>query len=200
MDEETRRRCLEPFFTTKGSSGSGLGLAMVYGMAERHSAEIDIHSEQGAGTRIRVRFPVAMDIAGSATVPMIQVLPAAPQRVLIVDDDPAILMSLREALELDGHEVVSAAGGQEGIDAFRSSVAKGEQFGIVITDLGMPFVDGRKVAAAIKECSATTPVILLTGWGQRMISDGDVPAHVDGVLSKPPQLRRLREVIARCCR
>jgi len=200
MDEETRRRCLEPFFTTKGSSGSGLGLAMVYGMAERHSAEIDIHSEQGAGTRIRVRFPVAMDIAGSATVPMIQVLPAAPQRVLIVDDDPAILMSLREALELDGHEVVSAAGGQEGIDAFRSSAAKGEQFGIVITDLGMPFVDGRKVAAAIKECSATTPVILLTGWGQRMISDGDVPAHVDGVLSKPPQLRRLREVIARCCR
>jgi signal transduction histidine kinase len=200
MDEETRRRCLEPFFTTKGSGGSGLGLAMVYGMAERHSADIDIYSEQGAGTRIRVRFPVVMDIAGSATLPMTQAPPASPQRVLIVDDDPAILMSLREALELDGHEVVAAPGGQEGIDAFRSAVANGEPFGLVITDLGMPFVDGRKVAAAVKECSATTPVILLTGWGQRMISDGDVPVHVDGVLSKPPQLRRLREVIVRCCR
>jgi len=200
MDEETRRRCLEPFFTTKGSSGSGLGLAMVYGMAERHSAEIDIHSEQGAGTRIRVRFPAAMEIAGSASVPLIQALPISPQRVLIVDDDPAILMSLREALELDGHEVVAATGGQEGIDAFRSSTARGELFGLVITDLGMPFVDGRKVAAAVKETSPMTPVILLTGWGQRMISEGDVPAHVDGVLSKPPQLGRLREVIARCCR
>lgn len=200
MDEETRRRCVEPFFTTKGSSGSGLGLAMVYGMAERHSAEIDISSEPGAGTRIRVRFPEAMDLTAGKTVAMVQALPPAPQRILIVDDDRAILMSLREALELDGHEVVAAGGGQEGIDAFRASVSNGEPFGLVITDLGMPFVDGRKVAAAVKERSAATPVILLTGWGQRMISDGDVPAHVDGVLSKPPQLRRLREVIARCCR
>jgi CheY-like chemotaxis protein len=99
---------------------------------------------------------------------------------------------------LDGHEVVGAGSGQEGIDAFGGELARGKPFELVITDLGMPFIDGRKVAEAIKERSAATPVILLTGWGQRLISDGEVPPHVDLVLSKPPQRRRLREAIVRC--
>ena len=199
MGEETRRRCLEPFFTTKGASGSGLGLAMVYGMAERHGARVDIHSELGSGTRIRLSFPIPerMPVAPhiTATLP----LPVPPMRVLIVDDDPAILRSLRDVLELDGHRIVTAGGGQDGIDVFRSALACGEPFDLVVTDLGMPFIDGRRVAAAVKENSATTPVILLTGWGQRLISDGEIPPHVNLVLSKPPQRRRLREAIARCC-
>jgi CheY-like chemotaxis protein len=198
MDEETRRRCLEPFFTTKGSGGSGLGLAMVYGIAERHGARIDIDSERGKGTHIRLSFPIpqqppsAPELTGSLPISI------APLKVLIVDDDPAILRSLRDVLELDGHEIVGAGSGQEGIDAFSGELARGKPFELVITDLGMPFIDGRKVAEAIKEKSAATPVILLTGWGQRLISDGEVPPHVDLVLSKPPQRRRLREAIVRC--
>jgi CheY-like chemotaxis protein/anti-sigma regulatory factor (Ser/Thr protein kinase) len=199
MDEETRRRCLEPFFTTKGASGSGLGLAMVYGMAERHSARVDIHSERGRGTQVRLLFPIqerdAFVAEATATLPELM----APLRVLIVDDDPAILRSLRDVLELDGHGVVTANGGQEGIDAFRAAAARGEPFDLVVTDLGMPFVDGRKVAEAIRERSPTTPIILLTGWGQRLISDGEIPPHVSLVLSKPPQRRRLREAIMQCC-
>ena len=67
-----------------------------------------------------------------------------------------------------------------------------ERFDVVVTDLGMPHVDGRKVASAIKSISSTTPVILLTGWGQRLIAANDTPAHVDKVLSKPPRLAELR--------
>jgi CheY-like chemotaxis protein len=63
----------------------------------------------------------------------------------------------------------------------------------------MPYVDGRKVAAAIKSLSSTTPIILLTGWGQRLMTEGDVPAHVDRVLSKPPKLRELRAALAEHC-
>ena len=66
----------------------------------------------------------------------------------------------------------------------------------MITDLGMPYVDGRKVAGAIKGMSATTPVILLTGWGQRLVAEGTVPPHVDRVLNKPPRLRELRAALA----
>ena len=200
MDEETRRRCLEPFFTTKGASGSGLGLAMVYGMAERHDARVDIHSEPGRGTRIRLNFPIGgrAVVASAAAATLLE--PTAPMRVLIVDDDPAILRSLRDVLELDGHHVVTAGGGQEGIDAFQSAAGRGERFELVVTDLGMPFVDGRKVAEAIKERSPATPVILLTGWGQRLISDGEIPPHVNLVLSKPPQRRRLREAIMQCAK
>ncbi len=69
-----------------------------------------------------------------------------------------------------------------------------------ITDLGMPYVDGRKVAAGIKQASPTTPVILLTGWGQRMAAEGEIPPHVDRVLAKPPKLREVREALAQLCR
>ena len=68
---------------------------------------------------------------------------------------------------------------------------------MVLTDLGMPHVDGRKVAAAIKETSLATPVILLTGWGQRLMADGDLPPHIDQVLRKPPKLREFRVALAR---
>jgi CheY-like chemotaxis protein len=66
---------------------------------------------------------------------------------------------------------------------------------VVITDLGMPYVDGRAVAGAVKSLAPSTPVILLTGWGQRIEVEGEVPAHVDKVLSKPPRLNRLREAL-----
>jgi CheY-like chemotaxis protein len=69
-------------------------------------------------------------------------------------------------------------------------------FTLVITDLGMPHVDGRKVAAAVKSVSPSTPVILLTGWGQRLIGENDIPPHVDRVLAKPPKLRDLRAALA----
>ena len=67
-----------------------------------------------------------------------------------------------------------------------------EHFAVVITDLGMPYVDGRKVATAIKSDSPSTPVILLTGWGQRLVAEGDIPPHVDRVLNKPPKLGSAR--------
>ncbi|HUO29607.1 MAG TPA: ATP-binding protein [Bryobacteraceae bacterium] len=195
MDEETRRRCLEPFFTTKGERGTGLGLAMVYGVMRRHNADIEIESAVGQGTVVRLRFPVP---ASTST----QVPAAGPEampprlRILSVDDDPLLIKSLRDALEADGHAVVTANGGQEGIDAFRAAEERDERFAVVITDLGMPYVDGRKVASAIKSDSPSTPVILLTGWGQRLVAEGDVPPHVDRVLNKPPKLRELRAALA----
>jgi signal transduction histidine kinase/CheY-like chemotaxis protein len=197
MDENTRRKCLEPFFTTKGERGTGLGLAMVYGAMQRHSADIEIESVVGQGTTVRLRFPIPLAPAAAAAASMV---PSAvpPQRILIVDDDPLVLKSLRDALESDGHAVVTADGGQAGIDAFRAELARGEPFPMVITDLGMPYVDGRKVSNAVKTAAPSTIVLMLTGWGQRLVADGEIPAHVDQVLGKPPKLRELREAMARC--
>ena len=195
MEEETRRRCLEPFFTTKGERGTGLGLAMVYGVARRHNAEIEIESATGQGTTVRLRFPVLSAATADVSTAMPGPTPTR-LRILSVDDDPLLIKSLRDALEADGHAVVTAHGGQEGIDAFRAAEERDEHFSVVITDLGMPYVDGRKVASAIKSDSPSTPVILLTGWGQRLISEGDIPPHVDRVLNKPPKLRELRAALA----
>jgi len=89
-----------------------------------------------------------------------------------------------------------AAGGQRGIDAFREAQARHEPFSVVITDLGMPYVDGKVVAHAVKGFCPQTPVVLLTGWGHRILAENDTPANVDRVLGKPPKLVILRSVLA----
>jgi CheY-like chemotaxis protein len=198
MDEPTRLRCLEPFFTTKGERGTGLGLAMVYGTMQRHSADIEIESTLGQGTTMRLSFAVSTMVAGARESATAYTVPA-PLHILVVDDDPLLLRSLRDALKTAGHTIVAAAGGQAGIDAFRESLGDGKPFAAVITDLGMPYVDGRQVASAVKQASPSTPVIMLTGWGQRMADDGDLPAHVDRFLSKPPKLRELSAALVQCC-
>lgn len=195
MDDATRRRCLEPFFTTKGERGTGLGLAMVYGIAQRHNAEIKIESTTGKGTTVRLDFPTQQEVPEKLQ-PEAPAPAPARLRLLVVDDDPLLTKSLRDTLEADGHAVVTASGGQEGIDTFTSSERSGEKFAAVITDLGMPYVDGRKVATAIKAASPTKPVIMLTGWGQRLVAEGDIPPNVDRVLNKPPKLRELRSALA----
>ena len=200
MDADTRRRCLEPFFTTKGERGTGMGLAMVYGMAQRHSAELEIDSAPGQGTTIRLVFPAAPRSADETGRQLALGLPVRPMRILIVDDDPLIIESVRETLRGDGHRVTAADGGQAGIDAFEAARARGEPFELVITDLGMPYIDGRRVAAAVKAASPNTPVVLLTGWGQRLTADNQVPPHVDRVLNKPPRLRDIRAALAELAR
>jgi CheY-like chemotaxis protein len=113
-----------------------------------------------------------------------------------VDDDAILLKSLRLTLEREGHIVVAADGGQHGITAFHKGDANGQPFDIVITDLGMPYVDGRAVAAAVKSSKHDVPVILLTGWGRRMIEENDNPPNVNRILSKPPKAEQLRSALA----
>jgi signal transduction histidine kinase/CheY-like chemotaxis protein len=200
MNDETRRRCMEPFFSTKGERGSGLGLASVYGVVRRHGAEIDIRSVLGRGTTVSLVFPVAAASEAPAATPSRLQAPPERLRLLLVDDDPLFLKSLGDFLEADGHIVTETSGGQAAIDAFRAAYQKQEHYSAVVTDLGMPYVDGRRVAAAVKEMAPSTPVILLTGWGQRLMSDDDFPPNIDRVLSKPPKLRELRQTLAELCK
>lgn len=197
MDDEVRRRCLEPFYTTKGERGTGLGLAMVYGIAKRHQAHIDIDSTVGVGTTFRLIFPLPVGTAVPAPV-LAEGKILTGLRILVIDDDPLLLISLSDILREDGHVVITAERGQVGIDAFRAAHGSAEAFTIVITDLGMPHLDGRAVVAGISAISPTTPLIMLTGWGQRLTADGDIPREVTCVLSKPPKLNDLRQALVRC--
>ena len=171
------------------------GLAMVYGIAQRHNAQIEIESATGKGTIVRLDFPASLAEEAEQEPEIVATSPAR-LRLLVVDDDPLLTKSLRDTLEAEGHAVVTASGGQEGIDTFTASERSGERFAAVITDLGMPYVDGRKVATAIKAVSPSKPVIMLTGWGQRLVAEGDIPPNVDRVLNKPPKLRELRIALA----
>lgn len=196
MDEETRSRCLEPFFTTKGTRGTGLGLAMVYGVAERHEAKIEIESAVGQGTTLRMVFPVREITHTTSIVKKPEPEQSRALRILCVDDEPLLRELLKELLELDGHTVETADGGESGINKF-SEAQRGDRFDVVITDLGMPRVDGRQVARNIKHQEPLVPIILLTGWGNMMKADGEIPTQVDAVISKPPRVNELRETLKR---
>jgi signal transduction histidine kinase/CheY-like chemotaxis protein/HAMP domain-containing protein len=197
MSEETRKRCLEPFFSTKGKRGTGLGLAMVYGVMERHEGNIEIQSEPGKGTTFRLVFPVRTRLCEDSEETESNVA-IEPLQILCIDDEPLLRELIKEILERDGHEVEVSDSGQSGLDEFRIARERGRPFDVVITDLGMPYLDGRQVARALKQESPATPVIMLTGWGAFMKEDGNTPEQVDSIISKPPRSRELREALSRC--
>ena len=194
MTGEVQRKCLQPFYTTKGERGTGLGLAMVYGMVQRHRAEIGIQSDPHKGTTMSLIFQVAAATSSCAAQPTAATRTQG-QRILVVDDDPRVLKSLCRILQADGHRVTTADDGQVGIDVFIDATQRGESFALVLVDLGMPYVDGRKVAAAIKTVSPRTPIVLITGWGHSVSAAGELPLHVDRLLSKPPDIESLRGAI-----
>jgi CheY-like chemotaxis protein/anti-sigma regulatory factor (Ser/Thr protein kinase) len=195
MDEEQKARCLEPFYTTKGANGTGLGLAMVYGVMQRHGGDIRIESTPGRGTTVRLLFP------HRSLPPAPEAARRAPSgqealRILFIDDEPMVLSTMQELLRAGGHLVTGLPSGEEGVRRFRAEQAEGRGYDVVITDLSMPNMDGIQVAREIKRASPRTPVILLSGWGS--ISDGgEKPEWVDQVISKPPDMNDLRAALRR---
>jgi CheY-like chemotaxis protein len=188
MSEEVRRRCLEPFFTTKGELGTGLGLAMVYGIVDRHGGTLDVRSIEGQGTTFIVSLP-----KHTATQPVAQTDPTAvarPLRVLVADDQPLLCEILAEYLTNDCHRVVTAKDGREALEKF----SEGE-FDLVITDQVMPEMTGDQLAGAIKTQSPSTPVVLVTGFGQAL--GNGVGQVTDCVLNKPVSVIDLRHALVR---
>jgi CheY-like chemotaxis protein len=198
MDETTRQRCLEPFFSTKRQhGGSGLGLAMVYGVVERHEGHIEIESALDKGTTVRLILPLRTPPQPKQSDLLTAARPAAPLRLLCIDDEPLLRELLREILEFYHHRVQTADSGQAGLDAFHKAMESGEPFDAVLTDLGMPDVNGQQVAERIKSESPATPVIMLTGWGTMLPEKGEGVPKVDAILSKPPRVEELLSVLTK---
>ena len=192
MEEDVQRRCLEPFFTTKEQQGAkGLGLARVYGILQRHRGRIEIESTPGRGTMMRLVFPVTNDKTERTSAPVAETGGIPALKILCSDDEPAILDVVRLILKGGGHNVETAGDGASGLEKLRVARLFNEPFDVVLTDLGMPGLDGHQVAKMVKEESSGTPVILLTGWGGIMEAEGNKPANVELVLGKPPTVKEL---------
>jgi signal transduction histidine kinase len=192
MTPEERGRCLEPFFTTKGDHGTGLGLAVVYGIVQRHKGTIEITSEKNVGTTFAIRFPATAE-APAADVPQIERLDRT-LHVLVVDDQEIICELIAEYLHSDGHSTACAYRGDDALQLFQTGA-----YDLVITDQAMPAMNGAQLAVAVKSHSPGTPVILLTGFGDEMLAVGGPPSGVDLVLAKPLGHADLRQAIFRAC-
>jgi CheY-like chemotaxis protein len=190
MTDEVRQRCLEPFFTTKGAHGTGLGLSMVYGIVQRHQGTIDIKSEVGKGSTFIIRIPRQLAKPQS-------VLPAQPLkalehlRVLVVDDEAMVRNIISEYLKIDGHAVEVADGGRDGVEKFHKG-----QFDLVVVDRAMPDMNGDQVATAIRSVDPNVPVVMLTGFGAMMRDANERPAAVDLIVGKPVTIDGLRAAVA----
>ncbi len=190
MSEEVRLRCLEPFFSTKADHGTGLGLAMVFGIIRRHDGEIEIESTPESGTTITLSF-VPHDETKFGELTRIPANVSRPLRILVVDDEPSIREVLGAILSEDSHEVVTAVDGRAGLEAFRSS-----QWDLVLTDRAMPHMNGDQLASIIKTIDPHVPVILVTGFADVMNDVGDHPSAIDVVVRKPFTRDSLRTAIA----
>ena len=192
MDEDTRRRCLEPFFTTKGQKGTGLGLAMVYGTMQRHGGRIELQSAPNEGTTFSFYLPVVAKVPEAVAPPTTDVHHSLS--ILTVDDQPVLCEILVEHLTEDWHTVEMAADGREALEMIRAKAD--HPYDLVITDKAMPHMNGEQLAAAIKAMSPGTRVILLTGYG--VSADGaTLPANIDMIVDKPVTRQALREAVAR---
>ncbi|HEX8489609.1 MAG TPA: response regulator, partial [Chthoniobacterales bacterium] len=189
MTESVRQRCLEPFFSTKGERGTGLGLSMVYGIVERHRGKLEIESAAGQGTTFIIRLPQA-EISDAPAAASAAPRSQSSLNVLLVDDEPRVLEVVSAYLRFDGHSVATAATGREALEKFRRN-----QFDLVVLDRVMPEMSGDQTARFLKQVNPDIPVIMLTGFGALIEVSGSQPAAVDVVVSKPVTLDGLRQTI-----
>ena len=128
---------------------------------------------------------------------MAQSKPKRSLLILCIDDDPQVLELLNDCLAHFEHRVSVASGGKQGVEMFRIATRENQPYEVIITDMGMPDIDGRQVARTIKVESPNTPIIMLTGWGATIRDDGDNSPGVDVVISKPPRIHELNDLVLR---
>ncbi|MDQ8202954.1 ATP-binding protein [Pelagicoccus sp. SDUM812003] len=195
MNEETRRKCLEPFYTTKGKLGTGLGLSIVFGVVQRHHGSFTIDSQEGQGTRILMSFPAIQSTRKAETGPE-AAADNKSLRIMLVDDEEVLLEVVSELLVSGGHTVDVYGDPNNAVDAF-----KDKEYDLVITDRAMPLMSGDQLAAAIKRVAPHTPIFMITGFGDLIKDSGDLPENIDEVIGKPVPLdvlnRKISDLLAR---
>jgi CheY-like chemotaxis protein len=163
MSAEVQARIFEPFFTTKGEAGTGLGLAMVFGIVEQHGGHIELHSVSGNGTTFHISFPLvtALAQAEQCRTPAGRLEPLALLRILAVDDEPMMTKAVVRMLKPAGHLVSVAASGEEAL----AKLAE-QTFDVVLSDMGMGAVmNGWEFADVVKSRWPSVRFVLATGWG-----------------------------------
>ncbi|MDQ2856848.1 MAG: response regulator, partial [Acidobacteriota bacterium] len=194
MSAEVKTRLFNPFFTTKGKAGTGMGLAVSFGIVRRHDGSIEVDSEIGHGTTFRISLPLTTGAAvkshhGSkesqtSTAPR-------PVRLLVVDDEITVRDVLAEALRAEGCEVIAAENGQVALQLFDEY--QGE-FDAVFTDIGMPEMNGWELATAIRRRSENIALAIVSGWADAISCSTRNVVKADWVVSKPFDIDRISEI------
>ena len=199
MDAETEKRVFEPFFTTKEvGKGTGLGMAIVYGIVQQHKGFIKVSSEQGEGTTFTIYLPIIDDRPAVWFEKAVPAPPAAgTETILVAEDDPSVRNLVDMVLTKFGYQVILAEDGQEVVDSF---LANRDKIGLILMDIIMPKKNGIEAFAEIKKMQPEVKVLFTSGYTSDFIQSRGMQAGVE-LLMKPVQpvelLRRVREVLER---
>jgi CheY-like chemotaxis protein len=183
MSPEVQARVFEPFYTTKGESGTGLGLSMAFGIVEQHGGSISVHSEPAEGTTLQLTFPLHMPTLVPVPTPEPPAMPTSvvPLRVLAVDDEPSMTKAVVRMLRPAGHIVSAAGSGEEALAKLATEI-----FDVVISDMGMGLgMNGWDLADAVRQRWPNVRFLLATGWGAAIVPAEARARGVEVVLAKP---------------
>ncbi len=202
MEKEVLRKCMDPFFSTKGKKSTGFGLPTVFGIIERHHGIISIDSQPGEGTLVRIKLPAIEgthldhgerkneEASGESESSFSS--PLSGLHVLAGDDEPLVRELIVACLKTDGHVVTMTSDGNELVEAFEAG-----RYDVVITDRAMPGMSGDQVAKILKIRQPEIRIILLTGFGDLMTATNEHPEGVDLIMSKPFTIDDIRMALAK---
>ncbi len=193
MSKSVLKKIFNPFFTTKkNGKGTGMGLSVVHGIVKTMNGGVKVYSEQGKGTEVRVYLPVVKNASQHNLNGIKAPLPKGDERILLVDDEEAIISMEKMVLERLGYKVTSRTSSIEALEAFRVG---SDRYDMVITDMAMPKMPGDKLAAELIKIREDIPVILCTGFSETMTEEQLAALGIAGLLLKPIISKDLAEKI-----
>ncbi len=195
MGPEVKQRLFDPFFTTKGKAGTGMGLAVSFGIIRRHEGSIEVDSEPGRGTTFKISLPKVSqetpETAGTTSDHSAVQASDDKVRVLVVDDETHVREVLIEALEADDCEVVSAQSGEIALALYDQHEGK---FDAIFTDIGMPEMSGWELVTEIRERSKTVPIAIISGWADAISVQTKNAVKADWVVAKPFDINKISSI------
>jgi CheY-like chemotaxis protein len=193
MAPATLDRIFEPFFTTKPvGEGTGLGLAVVHGIVKSHGGSISVQSTLGIGTSFHIYFPAAHSLVQSPLQQPTRIIHGNRERILIVDDEPPLVLITQRALERIHYLTESFTRPEESIRAFRQNP---NRFDLAIVDLNMPELDGLQLASRLLEIQPSLPILLVTGNAIEATLEDVHRIGIGAVLPKPHTLGELSHAV-----
>lgn len=183
----------DPYFSTKTpDKGTGLGLAVVHGIVKIHGGHITVYSEPGRGTTFHVYLPLATQSFKRPSAQTEIEIAQGSERILFVDDEPTITKLQKRILERLGYAVTTKTSSIEALETFRMTP---NLFHLVITDMTMPEMTGDRLAQTVKEIKPDIPVILCTGFSEKINEKTALDFPVDGFLMKPIDIKKMAETV-----